>query len=125
MNLITRRYAVYVFAAVLFLAGIICYAAFPKTAPEEPVRILLENTGGVVFFDHKLHASENGYQIACTDCHHMWDEGDSKPESCTACHALDGEDPMKRYDALHLQCIGCHEATGTAPVQCAGCHMSG
>jgi hypothetical protein len=125
MNAGTRRYVIYISAALLFAAAIVCYAAFPKAPPGEPLRIILENAGGPVFFDHKRHASESHYGITCTECHHMWDEGDTKPPSCTACHELQGEDPMKRYDAMHLQCIGCHESTGTAPVSCAGCHMSG
>ncbi|MFO8089018.1 MAG: cytochrome c3 family protein [Desulfatiglandaceae bacterium] len=119
------RYSIYIGAAVLFATAFVCYTAFPKAPPEEPLRIILENTGGAVFFDHKRHMSENHYDITCTECHHMWDEGDTNPPSCTACHEAQGEDPMKRYDAMHLLCIGCHEDTGTASVKCAGCHMSG
>jgi len=125
-NVSIRRYIIYISAAVLFVTAIVCYAAFPKAPPEEPLRIILENPGGAVFFDHKRHLSENHYDITCTECHHMWDGDETiPPSSCTACHELQGEDPMKRYDAMHLLCIGCHEDTGTAPVKCAGCHMSG
>jgi hypothetical protein len=124
-NAIIRRYIIYIGATILLLTAIVCYMSFPKAPPEEPFRIILENTGGAVFFDHKRHMSENHYDITCTECHHRWDEGDTKPPSCTACHEAQGEDPMKRYDAMHLLCIGCHEDTGTASVKCAGCHMSG
>jgi hypothetical protein len=125
MKVILGDHAVYIITVVLLGAGIGCYAGFPKSALEEPAGIMLENTGGMVFFDHKRHVSKDHHDITCTGCHHTWNEGDTKPLSCTGCHKPDGEDPMKRYDALHLQCIGCHENTGNAPVKCAGCHMSG
>ncbi|HDR16618.1 MAG TPA: cytochrome C [Desulfobacteraceae bacterium] len=125
MKVFLSGHTVYIITVVLFLAGIVCYAGFPKNAPEEPARIMLENTGGTVFFDHKRHVSENHFGITCTGCHHTWNEGDGKPLSCTGCHKPDGEDLMKRHDALHLQCIGCHENAGKAPVKCAGCHISG
>jgi hypothetical protein len=112
----------YVFSAVLLIVGVVCYAAFPMKTPEEPIRILLKGTGGNVLFDHKKHTSEDGYGLDCTDCHHMWEGDGTKPEACGECHEVDGEDPMKRSDAFHMLCKGCHEDDGTAPVTCQGCH---
>jgi hypothetical protein len=112
----------YVFSAVLLIVGVVCYAAFPMKTPEEPIRILLKGTGGNVLFDHKEHTSEDGYGLDCTDCHHMWEDDGTKPEACGECHEVDGEDPMKRSDAFHMQCIDCHEDDGTAPATCQGCH---
>jgi hypothetical protein len=43
----------YGLAAALFVIGAVCYAAFPDGKPEQPVRIMLKNTGGKVLLDHK------------------------------------------------------------------------
>lgn len=122
MDARTHRNFAYAVAIALLVVGVILYAAFPKAAPEEPVRILLKNPGGDVFFDHKAHASDGGYGITCIECHHTWDEGETMPESCTHCHEPEGEDPVKRADALHMLCRGCHQYAA-APVECSGCHM--
>ena len=49
--------------------------------------------------------------------------GDSKPEACGNCHEPDSEDPVKRSDAFHLQCKGCHEEYGAGAVNCSECHV--
>ena len=111
----------YAVAFVLLAVGIVCYAAFPTRSPEVPIRIMLMNTAGKVLLDHKEHASEEGYGIACTDCHHDIEEEGEKPEACSACHDPDSEITLP--DAFHKLCIGCHEEGGSGPVECSGCHL--
>ena len=124
MEVKRERTVAYCLTIILFVVGIVCYAAFPYNAPEQPVRILLKSTAKSVMLDHKKHASPDGYEIACDECHHMWDEDEgAKPEACGQCHEVDGEDPIKRYEAFHMQCMGCHEDAENAPVECSGCHV--
>jgi hypothetical protein len=123
MDLKTEKIIAYCLAIGLFVVGVVCYAAFPVKAPEEPIRIMLKNTAGNVLFDHKMHTSEDGYGYGCVDCHHLWENDGKKPEACGECHMTDGEDPIKRSEAFHQQCIGCHENDGTAPTLCAACHI--
>jgi hypothetical protein len=110
-------------AVILLVTGVIAYAAFPMKTQDQPVRLMLRNIGGNVLFDHKKHTSEDGYGIKCKDCHHnMGDEG-SKATACGECHTPSGEDALRRADAFHQQCKGCHEEDGMGPLECSGCHM--
>ena len=123
MELKTEKTVAYCLAAILLVVGVVCYAAFPQEKPEDPIRIMLKSAGGTVLFDHKEHASEDGYGFDCTECHHMWENDGTKPGACTECHYDEAEDDMpKLSDAFHMQCIGCHEDDGTAPVECSACH---
>ena len=124
MEIKSEKIIAYCIAVALFVIGVVCYAAFPQRSPEEPIRIMFKSTAGKVLFDHKEHTWEDGYGLDCTDCHHAWEEDEGeKPESCTECHEIDGEDTIKRSEALHQQCIGCHEDDGTAPIECSQCHV--
>ncbi|MBN2124918.1 MAG: cytochrome c3 family protein [Deltaproteobacteria bacterium] len=123
MNGKKEKIVAYWMAGVLFFVGVVCYAAFPVTPPEQPVRIMLESTAGNVLFDHKTHASQEGYGMECTACHHDIEQEGARPSPCGECHAPDSEDMVKRSDALHGQCIGCHDRGGLGPVQCSGCHV--
>ncbi len=123
MNVKREKIFAFLLAALLLVVGVVCYAVFPVTSPEEPVRIMLKNSAGDVLFSHKEHAGEDGYGLSCEDCHHMWEGGDSKPEACGNCHEPDSEDPVKRSDAFHLQCKGCHEEYGAGAVNCSECHV--
>lgn len=107
-------------AACLLVVGVVCYAAFPQKAPEEPVRLMLKSTAGKILFDHMTHTAAEGYGIACDDCHHEEQEGSM---SCSGedCHCPDTE--PKRGDALHSNCKGCHEDSGAGPVECGACHV--
>jgi len=112
-------------AAILLLAGVISYAAFPAKAPEEPIRIMFKNIAGNVLLDHKEHASDKGYGISCSDCHHEIEKEGEKPSPCGECHKAEegeGMGPL-RSDAYHKQCIGCHEDGGMGPVNCSACHV--
>jgi hypothetical protein len=124
-------------AVILLLVGVISYAAFPPQAPEEPIRIMFKASAGKVLFGHKIHTEVSGYGYACNDCHHHPAEGDA--QACRVCHlpkegevapvcmdcheAGEVEAPMKRTDAFHNQCIGCHQEAGAGPVECSDCHV--
>ena len=121
MELKKEKIVAYWLAGILLVVGVVCYAAFPQKRPEQPIRIMLENTAGNVLLDHKKHASEDGYGIECKSCHHDLEEEGAKAGPCGECH--DAESEVKRSDAFHKQCKGCHEEDGTAPVKCEGCHV--
>ena len=122
MEIKTERKVAYFIAIIFFFIGVICYAAFPVKKPENPVRVMLTSTAGNVLFDHKEHASEDGYAIECLECHHTMEEGDT-PEACGECHEAEEEDGiLKKSDAFHMKCKGCHEDEGSGPLKCAECH---
>jgi Zn finger protein HypA/HybF involved in hydrogenase expression len=121
MDVRTERTIAYCLAAICLVVGVICYTAFAKKAPEEPLRIMFKSTGGNVLFDHKMHLSDSGYGFACDDCHHELEDENDKPVSCSTCHTSEGDDAPKRSDALHTQCKDCHDASG-GPVDCDACH---
>jgi hypothetical protein len=117
---------VYVGTVILLLLAVVSYAAFPNRAPKQPVRIAFQSVAGKVMFDHGRHHAETSYSLACGECHHTLapDEYD-QAGSCTECHAPeDGDDRVpKRSDALHQQCIGCHQEYGAGPIDCSECHV--
>jgi hypothetical protein len=141
-----RKVAVYL-AGILLVVGAISYAAFPEKTPAEPVRIMFETVSGNVLFDHKTHGSDEGYGVSCTDCHHhnqeeeadflacgachqIPEDGETVPKACLDCHDLsevEDTEIIKRSDAFHSQCIGCHEEFGEGPGKgseaCASCHV--
>ncbi len=104
-----------VFVLSILVAGI-GYLAPAEEAEKEPVRILLENEGGKVVFDHKVHA-EN-YNIECVTCHHEMAVGgdieQAKAEilSCGSCHGID----------YNEEYIASHTSLFTNDFQCATCH---
>ena len=133
-------------ALILLVAGLFCFAAFPITPPERPVRLAYQTKAGKVIFDHKTHLSETGYGLDCGDCHHHTGEGEAETEehgSCGDCHVkpeeaqlvsqtcnechdpedYDLEELTARADAFHSQCITCHKDFEAGPVECAACHV--
>jgi len=120
---LTRVYAVTV---ILLVLAVVSYAAFPDRSPKQPLRIAFQNVAGKVVFDHARHRLEAGYGLACGECHHTLAPDEYvQAGPCTECHAVEeGDDQMlKRSDALHQQCIGCHREYGGGPVDCVQCHM--
>jgi len=115
----------YGLAIVLFVVGVISYAAFPAKTPEQPVRIMFDSVAGKVLFDHKTHTTDSGYGLACADCHHNLEEGETEPPSCLECHEPQTEDAEvpKRSDAFHTQCINCHQEIEAGPKECGFCHV--
>ena len=142
-----HRMIAYAVAVQLLLIAIVCYAAFPVKAPEQPIRLMYHTNAGKVLFDHQAHSAANGYALDCFDCHHH-PPGDEEalvacsqchpanpeegkvPESCLECHdAADVEDAElpKESDAFHQQCIRCHvqfsAGPGEGPENCSKCHV--
>ncbi|HHC25286.1 MAG TPA: cytochrome C [Desulfobacterales bacterium] len=138
----------YCLAGILLVVSVLCYAGAAEP-PEEPVRQMFECVAGKVLFTHNIHTSESGYDIACADCHHHPEDAEDSlacgkchnlpedgnfPQVCSsqACHGPDGDageieievsDMVKKADALHDQCIGCHKENEAGPEECASCHV--
>ncbi len=132
----------YCLAVILLVVGVVCYAGFPAEKPEEPVRLMFKCVAGKVLFDHKTHTADSGYGISCSDCHHHPEDNEDNL-ACSECHVLpkDGTAPkvcadchepddfeveaiVKKSDAMHGQCIGCHKESDAGPQECAACHVS-
>jgi hypothetical protein len=128
---------------VLFVVGVLSYAAFSAKTPDQPVRLLFKSVAGKVLFDHKTHTDDSGYGISCKDCHHHPEEGEADFRACGECHKLpaeeetlpkfcadchepdeiEGTEMIKTADAFHAQCIDCHKANEAGPQECASCHV--
>lgn len=141
-------------AIVLLVVGVVCYAytSSTYTPPEQPVRIMFEK-GGRLLFTHKTHTSESGYGISCEDCHHAHYEADLEAMACGDCHQaptgdapfaqacidchededtgisvedIEGTEVMESSAAYHQQCKNCHEEVGSGPGNseddCRFCH---
>ena len=134
---------VYGIIIYLMLVGVLCYAAFPVKAPEEPIRLMYKVTAGKVLFDHQAHTSDTGYGLSCFDCHHHPADDDAAlvacgechystegaalpPEKCSDCHEVEeikDAEILKRSDAFHKGCIMCHQDIEAGPVECSSCHV--
>ncbi|MFO8083068.1 MAG: cytochrome c3 family protein [Desulfobacterales bacterium] len=85
-------------AIVLFVVGVISFAAFSAKAPDVPIRIVYEGVAGNAMFTHQTHMSEVGYSVDCYSCHHHGEE----TVSCKECH-------LKVENAFAESCLSCHE----------------
>jgi hypothetical protein len=117
---------VYGLTICLLVLAVASYAAFPVKPPKRPIRIAFPSAAGKVMFDHNRHLAEAGYALACGECHHTLAADEiEQAGSCSECHQPEegSESVPKRADALHQQCIGCHQEYGGGPVECAQCHV--
>ena len=80
-------------AVVLFLVGVLCYAAVPAKAPEDPIRIQYRSDLGNVTFQHSKHVAS--YGASCYDCHHHPGNDDIGLVACSVCHLKDAESPRR------------------------------
>lgn len=109
-------------AIVLLVVGGICYAAFPVTAPETPVRTMFKTNAGKVLFTHNNHSAD--YGASCADCHHHYEEDESSVKSCSECHEKEISQNVPK------SCLDCHEPSGPhhdpeereGEYTCADCH---
>lgn len=134
-------------AIVLLIVGVLSFAAFPAKTPDEPLRIMYKSVAGKSLFDHKIHAADTAYALACQDCHHHYvfegsaviDEEKEPvvqlcadchpykpkelayPESCMECHDEEDLDEdivvTERTDAFHDQCENCHLEINIGPIE--------
>ena len=143
--MISKKKLKIVYGIIIYLmfVGVLCYAAFPVTAPEEPIRLMYNVTAGKVLFDHNAHTSDAGYGLSCFDCHHHPMDDDSAivacgechyssegttlpPEKCMECHdqeEIEDTEIVKRSAAFHEGCIACHQDIEAGPTECAACHF--
>ncbi|MBW2030935.1 MAG: cytochrome c3 family protein [Deltaproteobacteria bacterium] len=125
MNLKKERMIAYGVVCILFLVGLVCYAALPVEQPKDPIRIVFKSNAGNVLFDMKTHNSPEDYGFECIDCHHELEDPDERPTACGECHKIDKEESegeINREAAFHDQCKLCHEDSGTGPLDCFECH---
>ena len=133
----------YVITIILLAVGVVCYAAFPQTIPDEPVRKIFKCTAGKVMFTHQAHGDPSGYALSCFDCHHHNEEdapelkacGDchaaskarTVPEICSECHSPSEEHHHSAEDITEEEsyaCSDCHQKKPDemVPGVCADCH---
>lgn len=120
----------FIVAALVFLiccgASLYGYVFRPPSLPENPLRVVMPNTGGTVLFPHKHHFDDDGGAFECEDCHHDYDPDEVPPRElhCMACH-YNNQDVVETVcvdDPAHPRCIGkkcneCHEGE-----ECSFCH---
>ncbi len=106
----------------LSIAIILAAIGFFVPAEQEekvPVRLLLENTGGAVVFDHKVHVEK--YALECVACHHELSpntasSADLEVLDCGSCHGIlfdekfvaEHQDMEKGIYTSKMQCATCH-----------------
>lgn len=98
-----------------------------RTMPPLPKVVGFDTDGGLVSYDHGLHASREELGEPCVSCHHEIQEGEgiegmTREKRCRACHyQLAGRIP-EGEDEIHVRYIGascpeCHDAD-----DCSTCH---
>ncbi len=113
-----KRYVPVMFILLIALVvGAVGYLMPKEEVSEVPIRVLLENTGGAVVFDHAVHADY--YGMPCESCHHeiefATDPAAAEADilACGSCHGADFK--SEDYASMHmaefstdLQCVTCH-----------------
>jgi len=98
----------------------------PKTVPSECIACHPLSDDSYSFDEHHVVLETEPDTWTCKSCHALA-EGEEIPAACGECHDPDyGEAKLMKFgkssDALHDQCIGCHEDYGAGPVACGECH---
>ncbi len=121
--------------AVTALLALVALFGFsvPSAEPDVPLRILMDNTGGTVVFDHSAHAA---YGVHCTDCHHAG-KTQATEIPCGACHPADFDEAYVARHRFQFQgkvaCFACHHLEFDEPIfdhdmhtdiasDCTDCH---
>ncbi len=98
-------------ATILIIIAFIGYS-IPIKEDSFPQRILFENIGGQVVFDHVLHSEK--YDVACEKCHHESTQPREQVQKCGSCHGTDFENIS--FKTTHIvtfnndqgACVTCH-----------------
>lgn len=136
-----KRYlSIAILTAVLAVTGIAGYLlpTGPVAGDKEPAtrRILFDNAGGPVVFDHQKHSSL--LQEDCATCHHeSLRKTPDKAMACASCHGVALDAPFKEGHAAGYppeSCVTCHHYELAAKdwghqkhsdelgVDCTSCH---
>lgn len=112
-----RHVFVTVFCCLMAVVAVVGYTH--DTVGKTPTRLLLENAGGRVVFDHRRHAED--YKVACEACHHESAEARENVQPCGACHGVDfdgsfREDHVAAFADDETTCATCHHM-GSAPAK--------
>ena len=77
-----RLYPIVLLTVLLALLAAAGYN-LPPSEGATPIRVLLDNKGGKIVFEHKAHAE--GYGLECSSCHHA-ENLDKGISPCGECH---------------------------------------
>jgi hypothetical protein len=106
-----RYFLIALLTGVLTITAVAGYL-LPENKEPTPRRVLLDNTGGPVVFQHADHAAKQ--KIPCRRCHHEQPENSKNALRCNACHgiAMDGSFRKTHADAFQGNdaCVTCHHA---------------
>lgn len=108
--LLQKRYLpIAVFSVCMALVALVGYV-IPTPTAAVPTRILLENAGGKVVFDHQEHAAT--YKIACQTCHHENSTERQNVQPCGTCHGITFDAAFTQNHAKKIKdlpsCVTCH-----------------
>ncbi len=130
----SKEYVFTILTIGILLAIAIFGYALPDKTRAEPVRILFDNAGGKVIFDHKAHVED--YFIDCQSCHHeSLASNPSPPMACGDCHGVAITDAFREDHTAEYTdeaCVTCHHVEFTKVVwdheahtgyaDCTTCH---
>ena len=81
-----------------------------------------------VHYEHHVLLEDDPENYSCDTCHQLA-EGETVPYACGDCHDpadVEGQAKIMTYqkgvDAMHGQCIGCHQDYDAGPMECGECH---
>jgi len=105
-----------------------CHRVYDLGHPEAPEEIEFKTDQGDVIFDHATHADlEEGYDLACNDCHHNYKPEHKKPVpmNCRRCHYNTKYESICEEDDNHMRCIGknCIDCHTDGAEDCEICHQ--
>ncbi|WFS63468.1 cytochrome c3 family protein [Pseudodesulfovibrio thermohalotolerans] len=138
----SRYFPIAALIAVCVVTAVAGYAISPPDETE-PVRVVMDNTGGRVIFTHSTHFDDYGFD--CTDCHHD-DTGLDTFLPCGSCHPAEFDERFRKEHPNNFPdseaCLRCHDEVPEGPLtederpdianiplraeafhgQCMGCH---
>ena len=131
-----KRYIpIIIFTSVLTAVAIVGYL-LPSASPPLPQRILFDNAGGKLVFEHARHTRD--YKLSCERCHHEHPAPREEVQKCSSCHGVLFDDSFKKTHTEKIQdaasCVTCHhiEFKGLNPkwdhnahqaiADCTDCH---
>lgn len=105
-----KRYIPVAVSTVLLAVVAAVGYLFPSASEGMPQRILFDNAGGKVVFDHKVHADR--YDVACVTCHHEAADPQKQVTPCGVCHGATFDAAFRKNHVTAISepsaCVTCH-----------------